>query len=100
MHFQTDTVSEVSCFGRQTIFHFYLTYLDMVKILSQILNPRDKLMYLISHYCHRNQCGNMAQWVPKVHFTFTLLLINLADLHTSNNDRKEATVMNEDNKDI
>lgn len=72
----------------------------MVKILSQILNPHDKLMYLISHYFHRNQCGNMAQWVPKEHFTFTLLLINLADLRTSNNDRKEATVMNENNKDI
>jgi hypothetical protein len=42
----------------------------------------------------------MAQWVPKVHFTFMLLVINLTDLCISNNGRKEATVMNENNTDV
>jgi len=42
----------------------------------------------------------MAQWVPKVHFTFTLLLIKLTDSCISNNGRREATVMNENNTDI
>jgi len=39
----------------------------------------------------------VAQWVLKVHFTFTLLVINLIDLRISNNGRTEATVMNENN---
>lgn len=57
-------------------------------------------MHLISHYYHQNKLGNMAQWVPKVHFTFMLLVINLTDLCISNNGRKEATVMNENNTDV
>jgi len=72
----------------------------MVKILFQTLNTHDKLMHLISDYYHQNKCGNMAQWVPKVHFTFTLLVINLTDLFISKNGRREATDMNEKNTDV
>jgi PHD/YefM family antitoxin component YafN of YafNO toxin-antitoxin module len=42
----------------------------------------------------------MAQLVPKVNFTFTLVLIDLADLCITNNGWKEAAVMNENNTEI